>query len=93
MTESIIIAVISLVGVIVSGYITTSKVTQELHTQNEVQNVKIDNLAKKVEEHNTYGVRIPVIEGNIQLLEEKIKVCNKRIEDLERLAEKLQSKA
>lgn len=93
MTEQIIIALISLVGVIATGYITVNKVTQELHTQNEVQNVKIDNLAQEVKKHNDFATRIPKIEGKLELLEEKIKVGNKRIEDLERLAEKLQSKA
>lgn len=83
MTESIIIAVISLVGVIITGYTTVNKVTQELHTQNEVQNVKIDNLAQEVKKHNDFATRIPVIEGELKLLSEKIKVANDRIADLE----------
>lgn len=83
MTESIIIAVISLVGVIITGYTTVNKVTQELHTQNEVQNVKIDNLAQEVKKHNDFATRIPVIEGDLKLLNEKIKVANNRISDLE----------
>lgn len=86
MTESIIIAVISLVGVIITGYTTVNKVTQELHTQNEVQNVKIDNLAQEVKKHNDFATRIPVIEGELKLLSEKIKVANNRIADLEHTA-------
>lgn len=86
MTESIIIAVISLVGVIITGYTTVNKVTQELHTQNEVQNVKIDNLAQEVKKHNDFATRIPVIEGELKLLSEKIKVANNRIADLEHVA-------
>ncbi len=86
MTESIIIAVISLVGVIITGYTTVNKVTQELHTQNEVQNVKIDNLAQEVKKHNDFATRIPVIEGELKLLSEKIKVANNRIADLEHAA-------
>ena len=39
--------------------------------------VKIDNLGKSVEKHNSFGQRIPVIE-------EKISVANHRIDDLER---------
>lgn len=86
MTESIIIAVISLAGVIITGYTTVNKVTQELHTQNEVQNVKIDNLAQEVKKHNDFATRIPVIEGELKLLSEKIKVANSRIADLEHAA-------
>ena len=86
MTESIIIAVISLVGVIITGYTTVNKVTQELYTQNEVQNLKIDNLAQEVKKHNDFATRIPVIEGELKLLSEKIKVANNRIADLEHTA-------
>lgn len=86
MTESIIIAVISLAGVIITGYTTVNKVTQELHTQNEVQNVKIDNLAQEVKKHNDFATRIPVIEGELKLLSEKINVANNRIADLEHTA-------
>lgn len=84
MDTSIICSILSLVGVVITGYFTVTKVTQELHTQNEVQNVKIDNLAEEVKRHNNFASRIPVIEGELKLLEEKIKVANKRLEDLER---------
>ena len=40
---------------------------------------KIDALTKSVNEHNQFARRVPVIE-------EKIKVANRRIEDLERKA-------
>lgn len=84
MDTSIICSLLSLIGVVITGYFTVTKVTQELHTQNEVQNVKIDNLAEEVKKHNNFAARIPVIEGELKLLEEKISVANHRIADLEK---------
>ncbi len=87
MSDAIIVALISLVGTIITVFISTKstqdKVTSELHTQNEVQNVKIENLTSEVKKHNEFAVRIPKLEGDIKLLEEKLSVANHRIKDLE----------
>lgn len=88
MNDAIIVALISLLGTIISVYLsgksTQDKVTAELHTQNEVQNVKIQNLTDEVKKHNEFAVRIPKLEGDIKLLEEKLSVANHRISDLEK---------
>ena len=42
-----------------------------------VVDVKLDNLTEEVRKHNDFAQRIPVIE-------EQIKVCNHRIQDLEK---------
>ena len=66
MIESIIIAIISLVGTLIgsfSGFKLTS--------------YRLSQLEKKVDKHNHFAERMPVIE-------EKIAVMNHRISDLER---------
>lgn len=69
MSEGIIIALLSLAGTAlgtVGGILAASKLT----------NYRIAQLEKKVDEHNNYGKRIPV-------MEEQIKVINHRLYDLE----------
>lgn len=68
MTE-IIIAVVSLCGTMLGtfgGIVTSSKLT----------NYRIEQLEKKVDKHNNFAQRIPV-------LEEQLKVANHRLSDLE----------
>lgn len=88
MNEAIIVALITgicaIVSTVVSAKSTQDKVTSELHTQNEVQNTKIQHLTEEVRKHNDFARRIPEIEGNIKLLDEKLSVANHRISDLER---------
>lgn len=70
MTESMIVAVLSLIGTLggtFGGILTANKLT----------NYRIQELEKKVDKHNNFAGRIPVIE-------EQIKVANHRIDDLER---------
>lgn len=88
MSESVIVGIIaalaSIIAAILTSRATQNKVQNELHEQNAVQNVKIDHLAEEqkslreeVRKHNNYAERISVVE-------EKIKVANNRIGDLER---------
>ena len=81
MSDSIIVgmlaALASIIAAILTARATQNKVQNELHEQNAVQNVKIDHLTEEVRRHNDFAQRIPV-------LEEKVKVANNRISDLER---------
>lgn len=70
MSESVLTAVLSLVGTLggtLGGILVSSKLT----------NYRIEQLEKKVDKHNSFAERIPVIE-------EQIRVANHRIDDLER---------
>lgn len=49
-----------------------------------VMDQKIEELTREVRAHNNFAQRVPV-------LEEKVKVANHRIEDLEKQAERLES--
>lgn len=68
---NIIVAALAFLGTLV-GTIAGSKLTA----------YRIAQLEKKVDEHNNFAKRMPVIE-------EQIKVANHRIEDLERKTENL----
>ena len=69
MTSEIWVAAIAFLGTLVGtfgGIVTSSKLTS----------YRIEQLEKKVDKHNNFAQRIPV-------LEEQIKVANHRIDDLE----------
>lgn len=70
MTESIIVAILSMIGTLggtLGGILTANKLT----------NFRIQELERKVDKHNNFAGRIPVIE-------EQMKVANHRIDDLEK---------
>ena len=49
-----------------------------------VMNTKLEELTREVREHNNFARRVPV-------LEEKVKVANNRIADLENTAQRLEA--
>ena len=66
MWGEILVACASLIGSIIAG-VTGDKLTA----------YRVEQLEKKVEKHNAFGEKIPVIQ-------EQIKVINHRLEDLEK---------
>lgn len=67
---AIIVACLSLLGTLggsLGGVLVSSKLT----------NYRIEQLERKVDKHNSFAERIPI-------LEEQMKVANHRIEDLEK---------
>lgn len=69
MNSEITVALLSLAGTLLGslgGILASSKLT----------NYRLSQLEKKVDRHNSFGERIPV-------LEEKMKVVNHRLDDLE----------
>ena len=80
MSDAVIVALIGLLGSgagAFGGILVSSKLTQ----------YRLEQLEKKVELHNQAIDRIYKLEERTELQEEKIKVANHRIEDLERKAE------
>lgn len=69
MTDTVIVAIISLLGTLLVSFGGTQLVKY-----------RIEQLEKKVEKHNSIVERT-------YILEEKVKVANHRIEDLERKGE------
>lgn len=75
MSNEIIVGLLSLTGTLVGtfgGIIASSKLTA----------YRIGQLEKKVDKHNNFAERIPVIE-------DRIRVANHRIDDLEKIAERI----
>lgn len=76
MNETVIIALISLIGTLggsFAGIITANKLT----------NYRIEQLEKKVEKHNSVIERVYKLEKHEAVIDEEIKVANHRIDDLE----------
>lgn len=76
MTEAVIVAILSLVGTLggsLCGILTANKLT----------NYRIQELEKKVAEHNNLVSRMYAVEKKEAIIEEEIKVANHRIDDLE----------
>lgn len=72
----IIVAILTLFGVIVTNIGSNRKIEHSLETSQAVTDCKIEELTREVREHNNFARRMPVIE-------EQIKVINHRLKDLE----------
>lgn len=66
MTETVIVALLSFVGTLIGSF-----------GGMRLMSYRIEQLEKKVDKHNNFAARVPV-------LEEKMAVANHRIDDLER---------
>ena len=76
MSSESMVALLSLAGTLFGtfgGIITSSKLS----------NYRIEQLEKKVQAHNNLVERMDAVEGHQETLDEKLKVANHRIEDLE----------
>lgn len=73
---AIITGVLALAGVIISNVSSNRRVEASLEKAQAVTDTKIEELTREVREHNGFAKRMPVVE-------EKLKVINHRIEDLE----------
>ena len=78
MNETVIVGVLSLMGTLIGtfgGIVTSSKLTS----------YRIEQLEKKVDKHNNVIERTYRLEDRAELIEERLKVANHRIKDLEEL--------
>lgn len=75
---AVITGVLSLIGVVVSNIAANAKMAKELEKAQAVTDTKIEELTREVREHNNFAKRVPV-------LEEKAKVADHRISDLEHI--------
>lgn len=85
MTENIWIALISLFGTFagtIGGILTSNKLT----------GYRIERLEEQMKKYNNLIERTFNLEKSAELQEEKIKVANHRIDDLERKAEREETK-
>lgn len=78
---AIITGALSLIGVVISNLAANAKMSKELEKAQAVTDTKIEELTREVREHNNFAKRVPV-------LEEKAKVADHRISDLEHINQK-----
>ena len=77
MSESIVIAILSLVGTIIGSLL-------GILASNKLVVYRIEQLEKKVEKHNSVIERVYLLEKDDAVIKEDIKVANHRIDDLEK---------
>lgn len=72
MSDAIIVAILSLVGTFAGSF-----------SGMKLMSYRIEQLEKKVDKHNNLIERVYRLEQNEAVIDEKIKVANNRIDDLE----------
>lgn len=76
MTETVLVALLALVGTLAGSYMSNRKTTALL-------DYRMQRLEERVNKHNDVIERTYKLEEQEALMEEKIKVANHRIDDLE----------
>ena len=76
MTETVIVAALSLIGTLVGAYMANKKSSALIA-------YRLEQLEEKVNKHNSVIERTFQLEKQEEILEEKIRVVNHRIDDLE----------
>lgn len=95
MSDAVIVALVSLLGVIFTAVWQNKRLSADFEKQSEladarleqaqaVTNEKIDELARRVEKHNQVVERVFRLEQDSAVQAEQIKVANHRIGDLEK---------
>lgn len=77
MTEAIIVAALGLAGTLIGSYLANRKITALIV-------YRLEQLEKKVDKHNSVVERTYALEEAVSLLDERVKVANHRITDLEK---------
>lgn len=78
MLEAILTGAVAIIVCMLNNYFQNRKSTALIE-------YKIDELSKRVDKHNSLVERTYRLEESVSVIEEKIKVENHRIEDLENL--------
>ena len=78
MLEAILTGAVAIIVCMLNNYFQNRKSTALIE-------YKIDELSKRVDKHNSLVERTYKLEESVSVIEEKIKVENHRIEDLENL--------
>lgn len=74
---SVIVGLLTLAGVVYQSNKQADRMDATLEKAQAVTDVKLEELTREVREHNNFARRMPVVE-------EQIKVINQRISDLEK---------
>ena len=77
MSENIVIALIAFAGTLIGSYFAQRRTTALVV-------YRLEQLEKKVDRHNSVIERTYKLEQSVCIIEEKMKVANHRIDDLEK---------
>lgn len=80
---TVVTAASSVIAVIITNNKAHRDILQQIEVTNAVRDEKIEELTREVRLHNNFAQRMPVVEGDMKVIKEQIKVVNHRIEDLE----------
>lgn len=76
MSEGILAALItgglSLVGVIISGVLTTKKTETAMRINQAVTDTKLEELTREVRAHNNFAQRMPVVEEQVKSIGDRV---------------------
>lgn len=70
--STIAVALISLLGTVLTAKAGNERIQNELDKHNAVQDTKLDELTREVRQHNDFATRIPVIEQRVTALEKNV---------------------
>ena len=71
LASTIGVALISLIGTVLTTKAGNDKIQHELDKHNAVQDTKLEELTREVRQHNDFATRIPVIEQRVTALEKE----------------------
>ncbi len=83
MIEAIITGVVAIMVCMINNAFQQKRADQQHHTTIELIEYKLDQLTHKVELHNNAVVRLYEVEKKCEVYDEKFRVANHRIDDLE----------
>lgn len=69
--STIAVAVITLIGTVITTKMGNDKIQHDLDKHNAVQDTKLEELTREVRQHNDFATRIPVIEQRVTALEKE----------------------
>lgn len=87
MIESLIAAGAALLVCLINNWFMDKRHSEKEAATIAVISTKLEDLTKQVEKHNGVLERVYQLEADADLLDERIKVANHRIDDLERGAQ------
>lgn len=65
------VALITLIGTVITTRAGNEKIQHDLDKHNAVQDTKLEELTREVRQHNDFATRIPVIEQRVTALEKE----------------------
>ncbi len=87
MNTDVIVALVTgaftLAGVIITVIVGNKNTAKQIKDQSELTLYRIQQLEKKQDAHNTLIERMYIVEDKVNIHDEKIRVANHRIDDLE----------